>query len=421
MSLVTYNGISLPYPLTTQFSQDPVYDEEGNVDWCGTKYTITIQCVINYQYLAAMSSDYGLIDDGNASTVMDLIRRKLLEPRRTLSFTNAGIDLIPPKAGVPGTVDIRNGPKPLSCQIFEMNTETFFLSFSIEAVYWEHYGSEIEITPNRQVSPVMFNRWSETVEIDEMLMSRRTREGKYIIRSDNTQGLTADQARIGMAVLAVPTGFTRQISRYTITPDGLGLRYLITDQENYKLPPQPAYKASGQYVITSPKPGGTLCYGEVYLRLEGAKSKQLSPQTKLVTVAIGIAAGKLGINGASQLQSASVMTDMFRNVVEVRMRALMNARQATYQGVTMAQSFANNLCFTPGVDNQKSQRGQGPVYWPRGTASLLLQAAAYYDPNVNAKLTRGTVADPADNTPPSPLATQMPGLIPGQAGKQVED
>lgn len=421
MSLVTYNGISLPYPLTSQFSQDPVYDEEGNVDWCGTKYSISVQCVVNLQYLTAMSSNYASVTNGNASSVMDLVRRKLLQPRKTLSFTNAGIDLIPPKAGVPGTVDIRNGPKPLSCQIFEMNSETFFLSYSIEAVYWENYSTDTQITNNRQVSPVMFNRWSETVEIDEMLMSRRTREGKYMIRSDNSNGLTADQVRVGMAVLAVPTGFTRQVSRYTITPDGLGIRYTIVDQEQFKLPPKPAYKATGQYIISSPKPGATVCFGDVYIRLEGAKSKQLSPQTQLVSVAIGIAAGKLGINAATLIESASIMTDLFNNVVEVRMRARMSARQSTYQGVTLGQSFAANLTYTPGYDNQRSQRGQGPVYWPRGTASLLLQAAAYYDPNVSNKLQRGTVADPADNTPPSILATQMPGLIPGQAGQSVEN
>lgn len=421
MSLVTYNGISLPYPLTTSFSQDTVYDDEGNVDWCGTKYSIVVQCIINLQYLEAMAAEFGSVTTGNASTVMNLIRIKLEEPRKTLSFKNGGVDLIPPKAGVTGTVDIRNGPQPLYCRIVEMNSETFLMNYAIEAVYWEKYPHETNRTTNQQASPVMYNRWSETIEIDEMLMSRRTREGKYIIRSDNAQGLTADEVRRSMAVLAVPTGFVRKVSRYTITPDGLGIRYQIVDEEVYKLPPQPAYKASGHYVIASPKPGGVICYGEVRLRLEGAKSKSLSPQSKLVTVAVALAAGKLGINGASQLQSVSITTDLFQNIVEVHMRALMNAQQARYEGVTLAKAFANNLTFTPGSDN-KSQKGTGPTYLPRGTASLLLQAAAYYDPNVSAKLGRGTVAILEDNNPIPILASQMvPGLIPGQAGQQVED
>lgn len=398
MSLVIYNDIALPYPLTTRFVQEPVYDEESGTDWYCTKFTIQVQCVLNIEYLEAISEQFAGITDGNASSVMNLIRVKLEEPRKLLSFSNNGVELIPAQAGTVSTVDARNGPRPISCQIMEMNAETFLLTYIIEAHYWEKYNGTNRTT-NLPGSPVLYNRWSETVEIDEYLMSRRTREGKYVIRSDNSRGVTADEMRRDMAVLGCPAGFRRTLSRYTIDPSGLGIRYTIQDTEQYKMPPQYAYKAVGQYTLTTPKPGGTLCYGEVRLQLWGAKSSALSPQTKLLAVAIALCVNKLGINGASQLQSASVTVDMFENIVTVNMRALCNAAQATYQGLALSQAFLQNLCYTPGVDNDStSAQQQRIVYLPRGSAGLLLQAAAHYDPNLNnARLVAGVTSTSQDN------------------------
>src|SRR5690606_15107838 len=110
----------------------------------------------------------------------------------------------------------------------------------------------------------------EIIEIDDRNYSRRTREGKYRIRSDNFQGQIADQFRRDLAVVSIPNGFLRKSAKYTQTPDGLGLEYHIVDEEVYKPPPAPAFKAQGSYTEEVTR-GGVNRYCEVNVRLEGDK------------------------------------------------------------------------------------------------------------------------------------------------------
>jgi hypothetical protein len=50
MSLVTYNGVVLPYPMHSQFSQEAVKDESGT-DWMYLKFDIAVQCVVSSDYM----------------------------------------------------------------------------------------------------------------------------------------------------------------------------------------------------------------------------------------------------------------------------------------------------------------------------------------------------------------------------------
>jgi len=404
MSLVSYNGINLPYPFTTKFSQDPIYDEVGGVDWCATRYDIQVQCVINLEYLNSMSNLFGTVTSGNAASVMNRIRTYLLQPRNTLAFYCNGVNLIPAKAGVPGTVDVRNGPQPKTCGIVNLSNDTFILNYHIIAHYWENYSTPDSVTNNRPSNPVMYNRWTETVEIDNCLYTTRTRSGKYIIRSDNVEGKIADELRLNMAVVGVPNGFLRQSSQYTQSPDGLGIQYRVVDKETYKMPPEQAYEAQGQQILIGTKPGAAVNYSECRLRLKGCKSNKFSPQNKLVEAAILIVAEKLDLVGSSVLQYGSVATSMYDNVVEVYMKALCNSGIFTYSGLNLAESLVANLCITPGSEGI----GKTPVYLPRGTASLLLQAASYYDPNLRGnKLGAGEVALAGNNQVPNSTNSQM--------------
>ena len=197
MSIVTYNGITLPYPLTTRFEQNPLRDDKGDVDWCGTEFSIQVQCIINKAYLSTIDSTLTAAYT-NPAQVMNYIRSKLLQPRKELSFTFNGTEMIPARIkGNKGTVDIKNGPKPQFCIINQFTDDTFLATYSIKATYWENYkySDDYGVTVNQAGNNVMYNRWSETVEIDECNYSTRTRSGKYIIRTDNVDGEVADEMR----------------------------------------------------------------------------------------------------------------------------------------------------------------------------------------------------------------------------------
>lgn len=446
MSVIQYGDITIPYTYTTSFNQEVVYDEISSTDWYCTKFDIQVQGIINLAYIDVIAPKYTAISaPDNAAAIMNAIRVDLLKPRKKLSFKVNDIELIPQAttdAGSsltnPGTVDVRNGPKPMSCSYSLITGVTFIIHYHITAYYWENNDVDtdsLEVT-NRTGNPVLYNKWSEMVEIDGCLMSKRIREGKYVIRSDNDKGLRADELRSAMAVVGVPRGFVRESSRYKISPDGLGIEYTVTDKEVFKMPPKLAYEADGWY-----KESTTRCaakrYGEVYVRLKGAKDVRLSPQTTLVEIAMAICVRKTYINskpgfsdvtvpgstvggsffggllggivgfliplpgttalgtaaGAAiggyfgskdsivtkwqrnVLEFAHVKVDMYKNEVEVHMKHLLQSKPLRKMGMT---GLYGPMCHTPFSEDGSDP----PAYFDRGSASLFLQAAAYFDPSI---------------------------------------
>ena len=396
MSIVRYNGVTLPYGETSSFRQEVMYDDVGGVDWYCTKFDIRVNCVVNAAYLEMIYPD--LVDnDGtpltrNPADIMAAVRTTLLQPRRTLSFTFNGVELIPEAQGSnSGTVDAQNGPKPQSCVIEQLTNTTFFLTFHVIAHYWENNSVNPETDPivqNFRGNNVLFNRWTETVEIDDRGFNRRIRDGKFVIRSDNVNGRIADQIRSQMAVVGVPNGFLRESANYTQSPDGLAILYRIVDREVYVMPPQPAFKADGEYIETSTN-GGVLRHCEVWVHLEGAKN---TDQKRLITQALTICKLKFNLNGINLgqqpaqpanylLEHTGVRVKMYDNVIDVRMRALaMPSLTQDGQGRVQGQWGLNlqGMTTTP----LSPQGTPPPPYLDRGTGSVLLQAAAYYDPSL---------------------------------------
>ncbi len=205
MSLLTYNSVTLPYPITTRFSQDAVYDE-SNTDRTLTKIDITVQSIITQDYLPIVCPDLPrFVPLGtNAAGIMSVIRSQLLQSRKDLSFTFNGVQLLPQKAGVTGTVDAKNGPIPQSCHVTELNNNTFLITFHIIAHYIENNLIGIHSLTNQDGNAVMTNRWEESVEINNLNMTVRTRAGSFSIRSDNDFGFTADRFRSQMAIVGIP-------------------------------------------------------------------------------------------------------------------------------------------------------------------------------------------------------------------------
>lgn len=461
MSILQYGSISLPYANCTQFLQEVVYDE-SNTDWFCTRYALTVQCLINTNYLSQIAPGLivgGVVQTRNPADVIVYMRRHLMTPRNRLSFTFNGVELIPQAQAyndlavpLPGTVDAMNGPRPQRFNYSLLTNTTFMIDYSIVAHYWENAqpvgGSTTQPLPqfNKTGSAVLYNRWSENVEIDNCLRTTRTREGKFVIRSDNADGFVADFYRNQFAIVGVPRKFLRKSSSYTISPDGLGITYRITDEEQFKMPPNPAYVAEGDFTESAPEGWGPVRYGDLRLLLKGANT---TDQATLINTALSLAEQKYAKIATKALPnfgavptfsgfatmfstavtsipiSATIRVDSYNNAVELRVRRQYWADQFLSPGGFAA--FAGQaLSYTPGSEpDPATYSGQTTAqinaaidlyvsglvknYPTGGTANRMLQAAAYFDPSLK---TEQLAIDPQN----SQTGSGVNMIIPGQAG-----
>lgn len=465
MAIMNYNGVVIPYCESVRFGHKADYDE-SDTDVVGMDIDIEIKGYIHLEYLGhildlnrmngkRLDGPASLYQNRNVAGIIQIIRSRLLQPRRELHFWVNGIDMIPqthrrrsdattgytrfiarppfveyvtvPPTGTPvanpelarpgdfdtaypnlGFVDSKNGPKPQSCDIVKLTDTMFMVSFRIKANYYEsRKDSNILNTLGHEV---ISNRWNETVVLDELQYTTRTRNGKFIIRSDNYEKFISDADRAGgraaipqgylrqLAALAVPAGFVRIGSNYRLSPDGLGMEYTVTDKEIYKLPPQGALKASGEY---SEKVGvcGVVRHGSASVTLEAGKAIR---QSVLLFKAIALVITKLGLRGyapggsESYLEGMNYSIDMFENKVSVSARARIPPIDATGEfryTNTIEEKF---YTFTPLVDRIFGIDGRLPAgtsvappitpTWPSsaynimGSSNLLMRAAAYWDP-----------------------------------------
>lgn len=458
MSVFKYNGVILPYPLHTNFSQEVVYDDVqgegggGNTDKAYTRFDISLTAVLNTNYLTYM----GITGPTNPAELMVKIRSALLEPRRDLSVTVGGTELIPSGPGFNvGTVDAKNGPHPQFCRITQLTNETFLVQYGIVAHYWENptIGPDGKIT-YEQGGDILYNRWSEVVEINQLLLSKVTRTGKYTIRSDNKSGKKADDYRFQAAIAGVSLGFLRESQRFAISPDGLSVNYQIVDQEVYKMPPfipgevHGAYAAKGTYSETNTpgKTGGSCGHTRtaiVDLHLWGSK---LTSQEKLIQVALAIGnrklvdnspaaaynakalqtaggsngdSGKAGVSGSkgppsniiALLQKIHIDVDLYNNYVHVMMAAVMKPHQRKdkkSREADQAMGIPKDMTSTPGSTGYNIDgRGFTPTTRSRGTWGGKIFASKYrdasLDSSINLKARNYTV-----------------GLAPGEAGATAE-
>jgi hypothetical protein len=385
MSVFTYNSVTLPYCYTTQLSQEAVGDE-SDTDFTYTKFTIGLEAIISASYLAVIYQS--LVQNGvpvtsNPADIMNVVRSLLLQRRKPLSFKVNGVEQIPQiVSGNKGAVDARNGPIPRECRILQLNSTTFIISYRIEAHYWENFtignGSPV-VRANNAGNPVISNRWEEQVSIDNCNRTTRTRRGKYVIRSDNVQGFLADQIRSGMAVLGIPSGFLRKQANYTIDPTGLGIQYEIVDEEQFKMPPRPAFEADGRYVETVSNM--TYRTGMVMVHL---KADNRTNQVDIAKTAIIVGCQRLRNGGAigpgvgtkiSMILEASIDIPMYRNEATFKCVVLFSPTDVGFNNI---KAFTQVSTLTP----QSDLVSYTPAYLDRGSASFLLQAANYYDPSI---------------------------------------
>jgi hypothetical protein len=414
-SKLTYNGITLPFCDTQQFAQAVVRDDSGT-DRKLHRFDIVVNCLISSDFLALVAPD--LLDNAtprttSAAEIMGVIRSRLLADRKALSFTFNGVELLPKKADVQGTVDAENGPKANYCNVLELNTACFMVQFSVTAHYWENNtitpgGATIRV--NKKGNPVVSHRWTERVSIDVCNYTTRTREGKIVIRSDNEEGTPPDELRASLCVLGIPDGWVRRQGDYTITPDGLGLAYTVVDQEVFRPPPWPAYEADGEYT-ESAQNMGAVRFAEVRCRLRGYKDRPDKPvnenvQYEVMRTAVAVCSSKIqdGRRGTQVgqkktsfvLENASVSIGLYDSWVQCTMRARYETKKGAITNVVSPEIV--RMEFSQPDD-------PAPEYPVYGGAGILLKAAAYYDPSIT-----GVTVNPQTRQ-------QTRGKTPGTAGE----
>lgn len=383
MAKITYNGCSLPYPLHTSFLQEAMYDEQGKTDWYCTKFDITVQFFVNAQYTSLMN-----VVGADPAAAMRNLRMKLLEPRKTLSVKVNGVELIPFPQSLGTTVDAQNGPQPHSCVITTLTSETFICTYRITAKYWENTETGEGTGLSEASNSTLYNRWTESVTMDRRGYSTRSRNGKFIIRSDNVSQESADQIRTQMAVTGIPTGFYRESQTYTVDPSGLGIGYVIQDKETWNNPPPGIHVATGTYTETTAR-RGFMRFGEVEITMKGAKHVTVATliETAVITAATKIrvsAAIALGDGGLARLESGRISVDLYDNSVTVNLKAMLSPNNGLRLAGVAALNFSE---FATPVFN-KTQTP--PNMRPRGSANVFLQAAAFYNPSL-----RGTTLNQA--------------------------
>ena len=409
MSVLSYNGVTLPYCDHNAFRMEAVYDDRGQVDRMLTRFDIQVNCLITADCLDLLAPELIGVTTSPA-IIMQWVQERLLTPRRVLSFQFNGVEFVPQPAGVRGYIDAANGPKPQSCVFTDMGNMTWWLTYHVTATYRVHYTIlplSARIT-NLPGNVALSCRWRETVQIDNCDYSTRTRSGKIIIRSDNLAGAAADEVRSQLAVVGVPPGFLRERHQYTVSEDGLGLEFEVVDREVWASPPQGAFEADGYYEEEGTRGDGKRV-GQCMVRLRGGA---LGNKFQLARTAAAVCAGQLDVSGAQFLnpdpgrrgiiEQSRMKVWLYDNQVECFMRALYAAQTGRIQGVAFMKPGA--------FDTAGSAQFVQPPYRDRGSAGLLLSAAAYYNPDLAAQLGDGDLFY-QDNplTPPNRIQLVGPG------------
>lgn len=354
-----------------------------------TRIDLTVSCVVNPAYgsiIGVATNAQGVPYNSSAAGIMEEIRAKLMKPKQAFLASFAGINLLPGNVNANGNVDARNGPIPQFCQIYTLTNSTFLVIWRVVAHYWENTTTGIGGTKNNQGNSTISNRWEESVQLDARGYTTRTRRGRVVIRSDNATGAQADDTiiRQNMAAVAVPTGFLRESSEWTIDPTGLGVAYTVKDVEQYLMPPAPAYKADGSY-SESVSLQGYASMAECRVNLIG-NNTPATAKNKLLTTALDVAFTQCGLNivgvGKPIIQNLVCRTPLYDNGVDVVVRVL------KFPGTKDSDALAR---FKAAVGPNQSRfvqpplgsnPGPQPPYTLRGTANAFARAAAYFDPSL---------------------------------------
>lgn len=258
MSVLRYNGISLPFILTDTHEMKPEWTPD-HADYLGTTITIGVTST-----LSAATSGV-LLAGETLGDAQGRIRHMLEQPRKELYYSNDGEVYHITQTGAHR--DVRNGPHPEVLSVVRtVGDETLIVQFRVQFTVHQCHGKS-----EASLAPFLSHRYENTVEIDEDHRTTRVRTGT--IEIPGGWNLDPDAFRF-VAACPIPLGFRRLNSRYTVRSDGLALLYEFRDQEDFCLPPNGATRFEPIVRFTSAMPGA-IFFCDVTVKLAGNKKASL--------------------------------------------------------------------------------------------------------------------------------------------------
>lgn len=357
----TYNSVTLQECRTLSFEWVQERDP-SNTDSIWNKYTIRVRGFV--------SGSVGQFRNDSAAALREL-KDRLETPRRGFTY-KIGTETLVTTTGL----DAKLGPEPLPATVREVTTGTFMVECGVIVRLVECDSA------CSTYNPVVSLRWSQTEVFDENWYSHLTTQGKLIVRSDLLQ--SADTFRPLCTPPLLPD-YQRVKSSYNLSMDGTVLDFAFDDIERDRLPPFPATKASGQFVVQMKK--GAIRFGTASVHLEGPKG---TSRLDLMIRALQMVYSKMWPEmwGMSRMNpiDLTVKEDMFEPAVDVSMSAMLAP-------ITGSSGYG---AMTSGVS----------AFIISGVQSILGNGAAA------GSVPPGPVAMPSVGLPPAGVSAGMPGIAP---------
>lgn len=228
MTTFEYNGIELEITKTRQYDRDAVYD---GPTYIYTKHVIAIEAEYNPK-----ATSYQLVNgtvnprEGEFPPTTDVaVRHKLMQPRSSLLYRSGGRTILQVVIDADTPTDCNNGPKPISCDVEEIQGEKRFrVRFTLEC-----YINECDTNGRSDEPTVLSHRWTHEERIDMNLNSTLIMTGRIIF---NTAILDRENSYPDFFrrtyVPKCPRGYKRISVNVTAGEDQNELRYSVIDRYN---------------------------------------------------------------------------------------------------------------------------------------------------------------------------------------------
>lgn len=306
-----YNGVYIQSCRTLEFSIEPRYDP-SNTDAIGTRKRVRVR-----GFLSTSEGSYpGVGDSKNSQETIATVKAALETPRRSCAYSIGSTTLIEVNpTGIGVSVDATLGPRPMPAVVREVATGTFMIEhgFTVDDVDCD--------TDCESRDPVVSLRWTQTESFDRNRYSNLTTTGRLIVRADLLQ--SADNFR-PLATPPLLDNYYRNVSKYTLSYDGLTLDFHFEDKESDRLPPFPATVATGAFTVVCEKPGFKRV-GQVDIHLEGAAGVD---RRDLMIRAMQMAYSKLSAEtllqeGGIPIVWGTFRENLFEPIVDVSVQAML--------------------------------------------------------------------------------------------------
>lgn len=205
---LVYNSYAFDATSKAKVSVEYVYDDAGRTIMY-QRHTLTVEAMV--------------AEDPACDLTLEIIRRKLGEPARLLTFTNRGFGTTT-AVGPGATEDVAWGPKPKV-----LSWESIGANRAAEIVWQVVFCIAICESPGAVAAGVMGLNYEIAWSIDRHGMTRRTISGHILISNNRTAPRSADEFLDRLAVKAVP-GFERTTERH-LSSDRSRLEFSYTDTQ----------------------------------------------------------------------------------------------------------------------------------------------------------------------------------------------